>query len=58
VQGDAAFFPALNQSPIDRAEHEMLAATAHEGVFDFGEVAEVIQKKVSSLKFQVQDFPL
>src|SRR5713101_5633723 len=35
VQRDAALFPAFNQSPIHRTEHQMLAATANESVFYF-----------------------
>src|SRR6266404_765275 len=35
VQRDAALFPAFNQSPIHRTEHQMLAAPANESVFYF-----------------------
>src|SRR5437870_7532878 len=43
VQRHAPLFPTLHQRPIDRAEPEMLASAANEGVFDFGEITEVIQ---------------
>ncbi len=43
VKRHAAFFPAFDERPIHRTKHEMLAATANESVFDFGEVREVIQ---------------
>jgi len=35
VQRHTALFPALDQSPIHRTEHEMLAAPANEGVLYF-----------------------
>src|SRR2546427_13185202 len=43
VQRHAALFPTLNQLPIDRAEHQMLATAANESVFDFREVAKIVQ---------------
>ena len=35
VQWYATLLPAFNQRPIDWAQHQMLATTANEGVFDF-----------------------
>ena len=38
MQGDAALFPTFDQSPIDRAKHEVLATPTDESVFDFREI--------------------
>src|SRR5260370_33621672 len=43
MERHAPLLPVLDQSPVHRAEQQMLPATTDERVFDFGEVAEVIQ---------------
>jgi hypothetical protein len=45
MQRNPNFLPTLDERPVHRAQMQMLATPANEGVFDFGEVVEVIQSR-------------
>jgi hypothetical protein len=46
MQRHAHLLPTLDERPVDRAQEQVLAAAADEGVFDLCEVVEVVQGRV------------